>query len=161
MNKIIKKNQFSENVFEIEVEAPLIARSRKAGHFVIVRVDAHGERIPLTIANSDVEKGSITLVVQRVGVSSAKLCALSEGDTIADIVGPFGKATKIEKFGTVVCACGGVGAAPMLPIARAMREAGNKVIVVLAARTTFILLIALFYYHRKITTNFNIIKLII
>ena len=135
MNKIIKKKQFSENVFEIEVEAPLIARSRKAGHFVIVRVDAHGERIPLTIADSDNEKGSITLVVQRVGVSSAKLCALSEGDTIADIVGPLGKATKIEKFGTVVCACGGVGAAPMLPIARAMREAGNKVIVVLAART--------------------------
>jgi len=135
MFKIVNKVQFSENVFKIDVEAPLIAKARKAGHFVIIRVDENGERIPLTIAGSDLEKGTITLVVQRIGVSSNKLCALKAGDYIADVVGPLGKATHIEKFGTVVCACGGVGTAPMLPIAEAMKKAGNKVISVLAART--------------------------
>lgn len=135
MNKIINKEQFSENVFRIDIEAPMIAKSRKAGHFVIVRVDENGERIPLTIAGSDIEKGTITLVVQKIGVSSTKLCALNVGDYVADVVGPLGKATHIEKFGTVVCACGGVGTAPMLPIAEAMKKAGNKVIAVLAART--------------------------
>jgi len=135
MFKIVNKVQFSENVFKIDVEAPLIAKARKAGHFVIVRIDENGERIPLTIAGSDLEKGTITLVVQRIGVSSNKLCALKAGDYIADVVGPLGKATHIEKFGTVVCACGGVGTAPMLPIAEAMKKAGNKVISVLAART--------------------------
>ncbi|MBQ9705886.1 MAG: bifunctional dihydroorotate dehydrogenase B NAD binding subunit/NADPH-dependent glutamate synthase [Paludibacteraceae bacterium] len=135
MNRIISKQFFSENVCELVVEAPLIARSRKAGHFVIVRVDERGERMPLTIADSDMQKGTITLVVQRIGVSSAKLCALNTGDAVADVVGPLGKATDIRRFGTVVCACGGVGAAPMLPIARALHEAGNRVITVLAART--------------------------
>jgi glutamate synthase (NADPH/NADH) small chain len=134
MNKIVSKRYFSENVAEIVVEAPLIARSRKAGHFVILRIDENGERMPLTISNADVEKGTITLVVQRVGVSSTKLCALEAGDCIADLVGPLGKATDIRKFGTVVCACGGVGAAPMLPIAQALKEAGNRVITILAAR---------------------------
>ena len=134
MNKIISKRFFSENVAEIVVEAPLIARSRKAGHFVIVRVDKNGERMPLTISDADVEKGTITLVVQRIGLSSSKLCALEAGDSIADLVGPLGKATDIRKFGTVVCACGGVGAAPMLPIAQALKAAGNRVITVLAAR---------------------------
>lgn len=135
MYKIINKQQFSENVFRFDVEAPLIAKARKAGHFVIIRLDENGERIPLTIAGSDLEKGTITLVVQRIGVTSSKLCALKAGDYIADVVGPLGKATHIEKFGTVVCACGGVGTAPMLPIAEAMKKAGNKVIAVLAART--------------------------
>ncbi len=135
MYKIINKQQFSENVFRIDVEAPLIAKARKAGHFVIIRIDENGERIPLTIAGSDIEKGTITLVVQKIGVSSTKLCALNVGDYVADVVGPLGKATHIEKFGTVVCACGGVGTAPMLPIAEAMKKAGNKVIAVLAART--------------------------
>ncbi len=135
MNKIVSKQFFSENVCELVVEAPLIARSRKAGHFVIVRVDEKGERMPLTIADSDTEKGTITLVVQRIGVSSAKLCALNAGDSVADVVGPLGKATDIQRFGTVVCACGGVGAAPMLPIAKALHDAGNRVITVLAART--------------------------
>lgn len=134
MNKIVSKRFYSENVVEIVVEAPLIARSRKAGHFVIVRVDQHGERMPLTISDADVKQGTITLVVQRIGVSSSKLCALEVGDTIADLVGPLGKATDIRKFGTVVCACGGVGAAPMLPIAQALKAAGNRVITVLAAR---------------------------
>ena len=134
MNKIISKHFYSENVAEIVVEAPLIARSRKAGHFVIVRVDKNGERMPLTISDADVEKGTITLVVQRIGVSSSKLCALNAGDSVADLVGPLGKATDIRHFGTVVCACGGVGAAPMLPIAQALNKAGNRVITVLAAR---------------------------
>ena len=141
MNTIISKRFFSENVAEIVIEAPLIARSRRAGHFVIVRVDKNGERMPLTIADADVEKGTITLVVQRIGVSSSKLCALEVGDSVADLVGPLGKATDIKNFGTVVCACGGVGAAPMLPIAKALKEAGNRVITVLAARTAELIIL--------------------
>ena len=135
MNKIVSKQQFSEKVFKLEVEAPLIAKSRRAGHFVIVRTGEKGERIPLTIADSNVEKGTITLVVQTVGYSSTKLCHLNVGDYITDVVGPLGQATHIEKFGTVVCAGGGVGVAPMLPIIKALKEAGNRVISVLAGRT--------------------------
>ena len=135
MNKIVSKEYFSENVIKFEVEAPLIARSRKAGHFVMVKVGAKGERIPLTIADADTSKGTITLVVQRMGVSSSKLAQLNEGDEITDLVGPLGQATHIENFGTVVCACGGVGTAPMLPIVAALKAAGNRVITVLAART--------------------------
>jgi glutamate synthase (NADPH/NADH) small chain len=135
MNKIVKKEQFSEKVFKLVVEAPLIAKSRKAGHFVIVRVGENGERMPLTIAESDIENGTITLVVQKVGYSSTKLCNLNEGDYITDVVGPLGQATHIENFGTVVCAGGGVGVAPMLPIIKALKAAGNKVISVLAGRT--------------------------
>jgi ferredoxin--NADP+ reductase len=135
MNKIISKEYFSANVIKFEVEAPLIAKARKAGHFVMVKVGLKGERIPLTIADADLQKGTITLVVQRMGVSSTKLCALEEGDYITDMVGPLGKATHIENFGTVVCACGGVGTAPMMPIVAALKAAGNKVITVLAART--------------------------
>lgn len=134
MNKIISKKFFSPNVAELIVEAPLIARSRRAGHFVIIRVDANSERIPLTIAGADIEKGTITLVVQQVGASTHKLLAMNPGDCLHDIVGPLGRATRIENYGTVVCACGGVGAAPMLPIAEALKKAGNKVITVLAAR---------------------------
>lgn len=135
MNKIVAKEHFSEKVVKLVVEAPLIARARKAGHFVIVRVGEKGERIPLTIASADVEAGTITLVVQVVGKSSAKLCALNPGDYITDVVGPLGKATHIERFGTVVCCGGGVGCAPLLPIVEAMKAAGNRVITVLAART--------------------------
>lgn len=134
MNKIVSKEYFSEHVIRFEVEAPLIAKSRKAGHFVMVKVGEKGERIPLTIADADLKKGTITLVVQKMGVSSTKLCALNEGDYITDLVGPLGKATHIENFGTVVCACGGVGTAPMLPIVAALKQAGNRVIVVIAAR---------------------------
>ena len=134
MNRILSKRFFSDNVAELVVEAPLIARSRRAGHFVIIRVDALSERVPLTIAGADVEKGTITLVVQRIGVSTHKLLAMEPGECLHDIVGPLGRATRIEKYGTVVCACGGVGAAPMLPIAEALKKAGNKVITVLAAR---------------------------
>ena len=135
MPKILSKRFFSENVAELVIEAPLIARSRRAGHFVMVRVDEHSERMPLTIASADTERGTITLVVQRIGVSSSKLVALEVGDELHNVVGPLGKATTVKHFGTVVCACGGVGAAPMLPIAQAMKQAGNRVITVLAART--------------------------
>ena len=141
MAKIISKRFFSENVAELVLEAPLIARSRRAGHFVMVRVDEHSERMPLTIADADTERGTITLVVQRMGVSSSKLVALEPGDEVANLVGPLGKATTIKPFGTVVCACGGVGAAPMLPIARALKEAGNRVITVLAARTAQLIIL--------------------
>lgn len=134
MNKIIRKEQFSEKVFLFEVEAPLIARSRKAGNFVIVRVGEKGERVPLTIADADVEKGTITIVVQEVGLSSTKLCNLNAGDYITDVVGPLGNPTKIEKYGTVICAGGGVGIAPMLPIAKALKAAGNRVLSVIAGR---------------------------
>ena len=135
MNKIISKEHFSEKVFKLVIEAPLIAKSRKAGHFVIVRVGEKGERMPLTIAEADSVKGTITLVVQKVGLSSTRLCELNEGDYINDVVGPLGKATHIENFGTVVCAGGGVGVAPMLPIVQALKAAGNRVITVLAGRS--------------------------
>ena len=135
MNKIVRKEQFSEKVFLFEIEAPLIAKSRKAGNFVIVRVGKKGERMPLTIAAADIEKGTITLVVQMVGLSSKKLCALNEGDYVTDVVGPLGNPTKIEKYGTVVCAGGGLGVAPMLPIIQALKAAGNRVLSVMAGRS--------------------------
>ena len=135
MFKIVSKEQFSEKVFRLKVEAPLIAKSYRAGNFVIIRVGDKGERIPLTIAHADTEKGLITLVIQKVGLSSSRLCDLNEGDYITDVVGPLGQATHIENFGTVVCAGGGVGVAPMLPIAAALKKAGNRVISVLAGRS--------------------------
>ena len=135
MNKIIRKEQFSEKVFLFEIEAPLIAKSRKAGNFVIVRVGKKGERMPLTIADADIAKGTITLVVQKVGLSSIKLCDLNVGEFVTDVVGPLGNPTHIENFGTVVCAGGGVGVAPMLPIIQALKAAGNRVLSVLAGRS--------------------------
>ena len=135
MYRIVSKEQFSEKVFRLRVEAPLIAKAYRAGNFVIVRVGEKGERIPLTIAHADTEKGIITLVIQKVGLSSSRLCDLNEGDCITDVVGPLGQATHIENFGTVVCAGGGVGVAPMLPIAAALKKAGNRVISVLAGRS--------------------------
>ena len=135
MNKIVVKEHFSEKVFKLEIEAPLIAKARKAGHFVIVRVGEKGERMPLTIAGADPVRGTITLVVQEVGLSSTRLCNLQVGDYITDVVGPLGQATHIENYGTVVCAGGGVGVAPMLPIIQALKAAGNRVISVLAGRT--------------------------
>lgn len=134
MNKIISKQQYSGKVFCFDIEAPLIARSRRAGNFVIVRVDKNGERMPLTIADSDKVRGTIKLVVQKVGLSSTKLCNLNEGDFIADVVGPLGNPTHIENYGTVICAGGGVGVAPMLPIMRALKDAGNRVLAVIAGR---------------------------
>ena len=135
MNKIVRKEQFSEKVFLFELEAPLIAQSRKAGNFIIVRVGKKGERMPLTIADADIERGTITIVVQKVGLSSIKLCDLNVGDYVTDVVGPLGNPTHIENFGTVVCAGGGVGVAPMLPIIQALKAAGNRVLSVLAGRS--------------------------
>ncbi len=134
MNKIVEKEYFSDQVVKLVIEAPYIAKSRKAGHFVIVRLSDKGERIPLTIAAADVDKGTITIIVQKVGVSSIKLYNLEVNDNITDVVGPLGNPTHIEKVGTVLAAGGGVGVAPLLPIVEAMKAAGNKVISVLAAR---------------------------
>lgn len=135
MNRIIEKEHFSENVVKLVVEAPEVARARKPGHFVIVRCGQGGERIPLTIADADPTKGTVTLVVQAVGLSTRKICDLNAGDTLTDLVGPLGRATDIAlRDGTVVCCGGGVGVAPLLPIIKAMKEAGNRVVSVLAAR---------------------------
>ena len=134
MFKILDKEFLSENVARLIIEAPYISKSRKAGHFIILRIDKNGERIPLTIADADVEKGTISVIAQRVGVSSHKLCEMNAGDTLLDVVGPLGKATHIAKKGTVLCAGGGVGVAPLFPIVQAMKEAGNRVITVIAAR---------------------------
>ncbi len=141
MNKIVEKENFSEKVVKIVVEAPLIAKSRKPGNFVIVRVGEKGERIPLTIAGADIEKGTITMIVQKMGVSSTKLCSLNVGDSVTDLVGPLGKATEIHNVGTVLCCGGGVGVAPLLPIVEAYKKAGNRVITVLAARNKDLLIL--------------------
>mgnify|MGYP000658194636 FL=1 len=135
MFKIVSKEHFSEKVVKLVVEAPMIAHSRRPGHFVIVRACEGGERIPLTIADADTKAGTITLVVQEVGVSTKKICALNPGEELTDVVGPLGQATHISNVGTVVCCGGGVGIAPLLPIIKAMKQAGNRVITVLAART--------------------------
>jgi len=135
MSKILEKEFFSKNVVKIVLDAPEIARSRKPGHFVIIKMGEKGERIPLTIASADAEKGTVTLVIQKVGVTSDKLSRLEVGDEVTDVVGPLGKATHLEKVGTVLCAGGGVGVAPMLPIVEGLKKAGNRVITILAART--------------------------
>ena len=135
MFRLISKQQFSEKVFCLEVEAPLIAKSCKPGNFIIVRVDHNSERVPYTIAKSDAAKGTLTLVIQEVGLSSTKLCQLNPGDEIADIVGPLGTPSKIDNYGTVICAGGGIGIAAILPILTALKQAGNRVISVLAGRT--------------------------
>ncbi len=135
MNRIIEKQQFSTNVFKLVVEAPLIAKSRKAGNFVIIRADKNSERIPLTIAQADKQKGTVTLVIQKVGYSTTKICEMQPGDYLEDVVGPLGKPTEIKNYGTVVCAGGGVGTAPLLPIVEALKKAGNRVITVIAGRS--------------------------
>ena len=141
MNKIIKKRQLSENVYRIEVEAPLIARERKAGQFIILMVDGdYGERIPLTIADADPAAGTITFIYQTVGATTMKLAQLNEGDSVAALLGPLGRPTSIrgangEKPGRVVCVGGGIGVAPMHPIAEALKAAGNEVTIIMGART--------------------------
>lgn len=135
MNVITEKEFFSENVVKLVVEAPLIARSRKPGNFVILRVSEKGERVPLTIAGADLDKGTITLIAQKVGVSTEKLAAMNPGDSLIDLVGPLGKATEIHKVGTILACGGGVGVAPLLPIVEGFKKAGNRVVTVLAART--------------------------
>ena len=134
MNKILEKKHFSEKVVKLVIENPNIAKNRKPGHFVIVKTGKKGERIPLTIAGSDPERGTFDLVIQIVGVTSHKIASLNVGDEISDVAGPLGHATHIEKVGTVLAAAGGVGTAPLLPIVEGFKKAGNKVITVLAAR---------------------------
>jgi ferredoxin--NADP+ reductase len=135
MSKIIEKEYFSKHVVKIVLDAPEIAKSRRPGHFVIIKIGKKGERIPLTIAAADEQKGTITLVVQKVGVTSHKLAQLEVGDEVTDVVGPLGQATHLENVGTVLCAGGGVGVAPLLPIVEGLKKVGNRVITVLAART--------------------------
>ena len=141
MFKIVSKHAYSPTVFKIDITAPLIAKKRKAGQFVVLRVNEEGERFPLTIYNADPEKGTISLVFQEVGVSSARLGKLEAGDSILDVVGPLGRPTHIKKYGTVVCIGGGIGTAPVYPIAQAMKNAGNKVISIIGARTKDLLIL--------------------
>ena len=142
MNKIIKKTQLSDDVFQLRVSAPLIAEERKPGQFVIVQLDSEfGERIPLTIADADPREGSITLIFQVVGKTTHRLAALKEGDAIANLLGPLGRPTHIEKIGTVVCVGGGIGVAPMHPIAQGFKQAGNKVIIIMGARNQKLLIL--------------------
>jgi len=141
-NKIVSKKSLSDDVFTAEVEAPLIARARKPGQFVIVsRNNEYGERIPLTIADADAQKGTIRLIWQRVGKTTAELADMCEGDQIASVVGPLGRPTHVEKFGTVVCVGGGIGNAPLLPIAGALKEAGNTIISIIGARTKALIIL--------------------
>lgn len=141
MNRIIAKEFLSPNVVELEIECPLIAKKRKAGHFVIIKIGTEGERIPLTIAKANIEKGTITLIIQTIGKTSHKVAALNVGDEVTDVVGPLGNPTHIEKMGTVLCAGGGVGIAPLLPIVEALHQAGNRVISLLAAKTKDLLIL--------------------
>lgn len=135
MYKIVEKQVLSDITKLMVVEAPLVARKAKAGQFVIVRVDERGERIPLTIADFDRQAGTITLIFQEVGKSTMQMGTLEVGQEFATVVGPLGQPTEIENYGTVVCVGGGVGIAPIYPIARALKEAGNKVISIIGART--------------------------
>ena len=133
--KIVHKEVLGPVTKLMEVEAPLIAGKAKAGQFIILRIDEHGERIPLTLADWDAEKGTITLVFQEVGKSSTQLGTLEPGNEIQDLVGPLGKPTEIENYGTVVMVAGGLGIAPIYPIARELKKAGNKIITIMGART--------------------------
>ncbi len=141
-HKIISKKQLSENVFTAEIEAPLVAQSRKAGQFVIISINnEYSERIPLTIAGADPEKGTIRLIWQRLGKTTAELADLQEGDEITNIAGPLGQPTHLENFGTVVCVGGGIGNAPLLPIAKALKEEGNNVVSILGAKNKELLIL--------------------
>jgi ferredoxin--NADP+ reductase len=141
-HKILAKKQLSENVFSAEVEAPLIAQARKPGQFVILTLnDDYSERIPLTIADADASKGTITLIWQRVGKTTAELSSMQEGKHIASILGPLGNPTHIECFGTIVCVGGGIGCAPLFPIAKALKQAGNRVLTIIGARTKELLIL--------------------
>ncbi len=141
-HKIVSKKQLSQDVFIVEIEAGLIAEARKPGQFVIVNLsDEYGERIPLTIADADPQKGTITLIWQRVGKTTAEMADLKQGDAIENIVGPLGTPTHVEKFGTIVCVGGGIGAAPLLPIARALKGAGNTIISIIGARNKELLIL--------------------
>jgi ferredoxin--NADP+ reductase len=141
-HRVISKKQLSENVFSAEIEAPLVARARKPGQFVIVSLNnEYGERIPLTIAGADPAKGTIRLIWQRVGKTTAEMADLQQGDEITNVAGPLGKPTHIEKFGTVVCVGGGIGNAPLLPIVKALKAKDNKIISIIGARNKELLIL--------------------
>ncbi|RKY14635.1 MAG: sulfide/dihydroorotate dehydrogenase-like FAD/NAD-binding protein [Planctomycetota bacterium] len=141
MFEIVKKRPITEEVFMMELFAPHIAKKRKAGQFIIIRVDEVGERIPLTIADADPEAGTIRIYFQVVGTTTYKLSRLEVGQRLADVVGPLGRPTHIENFGRVVCVGGGVGVAPLYPITKAMKEAGNHTIGIIGARTKALLIL--------------------
>ncbi len=142
MAKILKKEQLSENVFLMRLEAPLIAEERKAGQFIILQIDDdYGERIPLTIADADVTEGSITIIFQVVGKTTDRLAKFNQGDEISTLVGPLGTPTHIDKFGKVICVGGGIGVAPLHPIAQALKAAGNEVIIIIGARNKELLIL--------------------
>ncbi len=141
MHKILEKRMLELKVGWLKIEAPQIAKKRKAGQFVILRIDDDGERIPLTIADSDPENGTITLICQSVGKTTTQLNQLQIGDAIQDVAGPLGKPSHLENFGTAVCIGGGVGIAVTYPIAKALKEEGNKVISILGARTKELLIL--------------------
>jgi len=132
--KITAKNQLASDVYRFDIEAPLIADKAKPGQFVVIRIDEKGERIPLTIAASDRSRGTVSLVAMRVGKTTCLLSMLRQGDNIIDLVGPLGKESEIEHFGTVVCVGGGVGTAPILPIAKGLNKKKNKVISIIGAK---------------------------
>lgn len=132
--KILYKKELCPNQFELRIEAPYVVKNAKAGQFIILRSDEDGERIPLTIADFDKEKGELTIVFMAVGYTTKKLAQLNEGDEIPDLVGPLGQPTHIKKYGTVVCLAGGYGAAPCYLIAKSFKEAGNKVYMIMGAR---------------------------
>lgn len=141
MFEITEKKELAHTVYQFKIKAPLIAKKRKAGQFVVLRMNEHGERIPLTIVDSDEKEGTITIIVQEVGKSTAILGDMVAGDSILDVVGPLGKPTHIENFGIAVCVGGGIGTAPVLPIAKALKAAGNKVISIIGARTKSLLIL--------------------
>ncbi|HEY8909746.1 MAG TPA: sulfide/dihydroorotate dehydrogenase-like FAD/NAD-binding protein [Desulfosporosinus sp.] len=141
MYRVVKKRLLAPVIALLEVHAPAVAAKVEPGQFIIVRVDEFGERVPLTVMDFDREKGTITIVVQDVGYSSSLICAMNEGDKFQDFVGPLGVATDIENYGTVVCVGGGLGNAPIYPIARALKAAGNHVITVIGSRTADLLIL--------------------
>ncbi|OHB83951.1 MAG: ferredoxin-NADP reductase [Planctomycetes bacterium RBG_19FT_COMBO_48_8] len=141
-HKILSKNQLSENIFTAEIKAPLVARARQPGQFVIISINnEYAERIPLTIADANPQKGTIRLIWQRVGKTTTELSDLQQGDEIANVAGPLGKPTHLENFGTVVCVGGGIGNAPLLPIAKALKEEGNNIISILGSRNKELLIL--------------------
>lgn len=133
--KILSKKELCPNQYEITIDAPYVVRNAKAGQFIIFRAEENGERVPLTIADVDKETGALTIVFMAVGYSTKKLAELEVGDELVDLVGPLGKPTHIKNYGTVVCIAGGYGAAPCYLIAKAFKEAGNKVYMIMGART--------------------------
>ena len=133
--KILAKKEICPNQYEIKIEAPYVVRNAKAGQFIIFRATENSERVPLTIADVDKEKGELTLVFMAVGYSTKQLAALNVGEEVHDVVGPLGQPTHIKKYGTVVCLAGGYGAAPCYLIAKAFKEAGNKVYMIMGARS--------------------------